>query len=181
VDNIASLVVRAGGDASSLSPSIRRAIWSVDRNQPIARVATMDALIARSASQRRFASVVFEAFALTALILAAMGLYGVISSGVVERTREIGIRVALGATSGEIVARIVISALLLTFVGVLLGIGGGFLASRMLESLLFGITRADPLTYAGVIALLTVVAAVSCWSPARRAASVDPAITLRSE
>jgi putative ABC transport system permease protein len=181
VDNVQSLVVRTSGDAAALTPSIKRAVWSIDPNLPVARVATMERIVASTGASRRFASIVFQTFALTALLLAAIGLYGVISGSVTERTREIGIRSALGATSRDIVARVVGNGLLLTLVGVVFGIGGAFVATRMLETLLFGVTRADPITYIGVIGLLTGVAVLACWSPARRAAGVDPAITLRAE
>jgi putative ABC transport system permease protein len=181
VDNQASLIVRTSGDAAALTPAIKRAVWSVDRNQPITRIATMDHLIAGTAAQRRFASIVFQTFALTALVLAAIGLYGVVAGRVAEQTREIGIRTALGATSARIVRHVVGNGLILTGVGIVLGFCGAFVASRMLESLLFAVTRADPITYIGVIGLLAGVAVLACWSPARRAAGIDPAITLRAE
>jgi putative ABC transport system permease protein len=181
VDNIQSLVVRTSGDPAALTTAVERAIHSVDPTLPLARVATMDRIVSLTGASRRFASIIFQSFALTALLLAAIGLYGVISGGVAERTREIGIRTALGQTSGSIIAGVVGNGLLLTSVGIVFGIGGAFVASRMLETMLFGVTRGDPITYLGVIALLAGVAVLACWSPARRAASVDPAITLRAE
>ena len=181
VDNAQSLVARTAGDAAALAPSVRRAIWSVDSNQPIRRIATMGALIAASAAQRRFALIVIETFALAALVLAAVGMYGVVSGSVTERTREIGIRAALGATSGDIVARVVGGGVTLTVLGVAIGLVGAVAASRLLESLLFGVSRLDPVTYAGVAALLATVALFASWLPARRAARVDPSITLRAE
>ena len=180
-DGALSLVVRARGDAASLAPAVKRAIWSVDKDQPIVRVATMDNVLAKSAAQRRFALIVFEAFALAALALAAIGIYGVLSGGVAERTRELGVRSALGATPGDIVRVVVRRGLGLTGLGVLIGLGGAMAASQTLVTLLFGITPLDPITYAGVVALLLVVAAGACVVPARRAARVDPAITLRAE
>jgi putative ABC transport system permease protein len=181
VDPVQSLVVRTSGDAAALTSAVRRAVWSVDRNKPITRVATMEELIRTTASEQRFASVIYGTFAVAALLLAAVGLYGVISARVAERTREIGIRTALGATRGEIVRGVLANGIRLTAVGVTLGVAGAFAASRLLETLLFGITRADPATYAGVIALLGGVAALASWAPARRAAAVDPVITLRAE
>lgn len=181
VDPVQSLVVRTSGDAAALTSAVKRAVWSVDRNKPITRVATMEQLINRTASERRFASVIYATFAIAALLLAAVGLYGVISGRVVERTREIGIRTALGATRAEIVRSVLANGLTLTAVGVALGVAGASATSRLLETLLYGISRADPTTYLGVIALLGGVAALACWAPARRAAAVDPAITLRSE
>jgi ABC-type antimicrobial peptide transport system permease subunit len=125
--------------------------------------------------------IVFEAFALAALALAAIGIYGVVSGGVTERTRELGVRSALGATRGDIVRVVVQRALGLTGVGVLLGLAGAMAASQALITLLFAITPLDPITYAGVVALLIAVALGACVVPARRAARVDPAITLRAE
>ena len=175
------LVVRATGDAARLAPAIRRAIWSVDKDQPIARVASMDELVAVSTSDRRFTLIVLEMFAVAALVLAATGIYGVLAGGVAERTREIGVRVALGATSGAILRMVVRHGLALTALGVAIGLAGAVAASRALGSLLFGVTPRDTATYVGTTALLFVVAAAACWIPAWRAARVDPAITLRTE
>ena len=181
VDNPMSLVVRTAGDAAALAPAVRRAIWSVDKNQPIVRVATMEEMVARSEAQRRFALFVFEAFALLALALAAIGIYGVISGSVSERTREIGVRTALGATRSSIVVMVLRQGLLLTAFALLVGLGGAMVASRALTSLLYGVSRLDPATYVGVVALLVAVAAGACSAPAWRAARIDPAVTLRGE
>jgi putative ABC transport system permease protein len=181
VDNAQSLVVRARGDAAALAPATRNAIWSVDKDQPIVRVATMDSLLATSEAERRFALILFEAFALVALLLAATGMYGVLSGGVTERTREIGIRAALGASRRDIVALVVRQGMTLTGLGVAIGLVAASAASRALMTLLFGISPLDPITYLGVIALLLVVAGIACWVPAWRAAQVDPSITLRAE
>jgi putative ABC transport system permease protein len=110
-----------------------------------------------------------------------VGLYGVVSGLVTERTREFGIRSALGATRGEIVRGVLLNGLLFTAIGVAVGVAAASATSRLLETLLYGISRADPATYAGVIVLLGSVAALACWAPARRAAAVDPAVTLRNE
>jgi predicted permease len=181
VDKVQSLVVRTSGDAAALTSAVKLTVWSVDRNKPITRVTTMEQLIRGTASERRFASVIYGTFAIAALLLAAVGMYGVISGRVAERTREIGIRTALGATRGKIVRSVLVNGLLLTLVGMAIGVACAAVTSRLLESLLYGISRADPVTYLGVIALLGGVAALACWAPARRAATVDPAITLRSE
>ena len=181
VDGVQSLVVHTSGDATALAGAVRRAVWSVDRGKPIIRVASMEQLIARTTVERRFASVIYATFGIAALLLAAVGLYGVISGRVAERTREIGIRTALGATHGTIVRGVLGNGLLLTAAGVTLGAGGAWATSRLLETLLYGISRADATTYAGVIALLGGVAALACWVPARRAATIDPAITLRND
>jgi predicted permease len=176
-----SLVVRGPGDVASLTPEIRRAVWSVDRDQPILRVATLERLLAASAAERRFALILFEAFALAALVLAAAGIYGVLSGSVAERTREIGVRAALGASRRSILALVLRSGLGLTGLGLLIGLAGAVLATRGIEAMLFGVTRLDPVTYFGVLVLLAGVALLACWIPARRAMGVDPATTLRSE
>jgi putative ABC transport system permease protein len=176
-----SLVVRGQGDVTALTPEIRRAIWSVDRDQPILRVATLERLLAVSAAERRFALILFEAFALAALVLAAAGIYGVLAGRVAERTREIGVRAALGASRRNILALVLRSGLGLTALGLALGLAGAALATRGIEAMLFGVSRLDPVTYVGVVALLAGVALLACWIPARRAMGVDPAITLRSE
>jgi predicted permease len=182
VDPVQSLVVRTTlRDPAALASAVKGAVWSVDRDKPITRVATMEQLLRGTAADRRFASVVYGTFAIAALLLAAVGLYGVMSGRVAERTREIGIRSALGATRGEIVREILANGLLLTAVGVALGVAGAAVTSRLLETLLYGISRADPATNVGVSALLGGVAVVACCAPARRAAAVDPAITLRAE
>jgi putative ABC transport system permease protein len=181
VDDVQSLVVRTRGDAAALAPAVRSAIWSVDKDQPIVRVATMENLLATSEAQRRFALILFEAFALVALALAATGMYGVLAGSVTERMREIGIRAALGASRGNILALVVRQGLVLTAAGVAIGLIGALAASQALTTLLFGISQLDPITYLGVITLLAAVAVVACGLPAWRAAQVDPSITLRAE
>ena len=180
-DNPMSLVARGLGDVAALAPSIKKAIWAVDKGQPITRVATMDTLVARSEAERSFALIVFEAFALMALALAAIGIYGVLSGSVTERMREIGVRSALGASRTDILALVVRQAMTLTGFGVVIGLAGAMAASRALITLLFGISRLDPITYLGVILLLGGVSAMAAWVPAWRAARVDPTITLRME
>ena len=181
VDRAQSLVVRTRGDAASLTSAIKNAIWSVDRDQPIVRVATMDSLLLTSEAERRFVLILFEAFGLAALALAATGIYGVLSGSVTERLREIGIRVALGATRQNILGLVIRQGMTLTGIGVLIGLLGAAAASRALITLLFGVSRLDPFTYLGVIFLLGGVASIACGLPAWRAAQVDPASTLRSE
>jgi putative ABC transport system permease protein len=180
-DNPLWVVVRSHGDAATLAPAVRKAIWSVDRDQPIVRVATMESMVTASAAQRRFALIVFETFALAALVLAGIGIFGILSGSVAERTREIGVRSALGASRGAILALVVREGMTLTGLGAVVGLGGAAIASRALATLLFGVSRLDPVTYFSVTALLTGVSAAACWTPAWRAARVDPSITLRSD
>jgi putative ABC transport system permease protein len=180
-DRALSLVVRTSGDPAAIAPAVRRAIWSVDKDQPIVRVVTMDALVARSGAERRFAMVIFTAFAIVALVLAAAGIYGVLAGSVAERTREIGVRAALGASRSSIRGLVLRQGMILALIGAVIGLAGAVAASRALVTLLFGVTNLDPVTYVGVSVLLLAVSAVACWVPAWRAARVDPAITLRAE
>ncbi|HKG94968.1 MAG TPA: FtsX-like permease family protein, partial [Gemmatimonadaceae bacterium] len=180
-DRARSLVVRARGEAAALTPAVKGAVWSVDRDQPIVRVATMDALLAASAAERRFALILFEAFAAAALALAAIGLYGILSGSVAERMRELGVRAALGASRGALLGLVMRQGTALAAAGVAIGLAAAAAASQALAALLFGVSRLDPATYLGVVALLAVVSVVACWVPAWRAARVDPAITLRAE
>jgi putative ABC transport system permease protein len=180
-DNAMSLVVRTRADAASLAGAVRSAVWSVDKDQAILRVATMQKLLTASEAQRRFALILFEAFALLALVLAASGIYGILSGSVTERMRELGVRSALGASRGNIVALVLRQCMKLTAAGVVIGLAGAIAASQALISLLFGISRLDPTTYLGVIALLCGVAVLACWVPARRAAKIEPSVVLRAE
>ena len=180
-DAAMSLVVRTHGNAAALVPALRRAIWSVDKGQPIVRVTMMDDLLAGTVAGRRFALILLQAFALTALILTAAGIYGVLAGSVAERTREIGVRSALGASRGSILRLVLGEGMLLTGFGIALGLAGALAASQALVTLLFGISPLDPLTYLGVIALMMAVSVIACWTPAWRAVRLDPATTLRAE
>lgn len=180
-DRAMSLVVRGGDEVASLVPAVREAIWSVDADQPIVRIATMEELLAASVAERRFALVLFEAFALAALLLAAAGIYGVLSGSVAERTHEIGVRSALGASRRKILSMVTRQGLTLVGLGVALGAGGAVAAGRSIAALLFGVSPLDPVTYLGVLAILVGVATVASGAPAWRAARIDPADTLRAE
>ncbi|MGC1645973.1 MAG: ABC transporter permease [Candidatus Sulfotelmatobacter sp.] len=180
-DGTLSLTVRARGDVAALTSAIKNAVWSVDKDQPIVRVATMDRLIAASAAERRFVLILFEAFGLVSLILAATGIYGVLSGGVTERTREIGVRSALGASRGAILTMVVKQGMALTGIGIAVGLIGAAAASQVLSTLLFDVSHLDPFTYAGVILLLGAVSMIACGVPAWRAARIDPMVALRYE
>jgi putative ABC transport system permease protein len=175
------LVVRSRGEAAELAPAIRQAIWSVDKNQPIVRVATMDQRLASSAAERRFALVLFEAFGFVAVLLVTVGLYGVLSASVTERTREIGVRLALGAQRRDVLYLILRQGLTLTLAGVSLGLLASWAVTRLLTTLLYGVSATDPLVFGSVASLLTVVALLACYVPARRAMKVDPLVILRYE
>jgi len=180
-DDTLSFVIRSRGDAASLIPAVQSAIWSVDKNQPIVRVVTMDALLAVSEAERRFVLILFAVFATIALTLASIGVYGILSGSVTERTREIGVRTALGASRGDIVALVFRQGMMLVAAGVVIGVCGALAASQVLVSLLFGISRIDPVAYVCVVGLMAVVSGIACCAPALRAARVDPAITLRAQ
>ncbi len=180
-DPVMSYVIAARGDAASVGRAAQQAIWAIDRDQPVVRVATLTSLVAASEAQRRFAQLVFEGFAAVALALAAIGIYGILAGGVGERTREIGLRAALGATRRQIVAMVLGQGLALVAGGAGIGLAGAAVASRGLETLLFGVSRHDPLTYASAAGLMTAVAFAACVLPAWRAVRVDPSIALRAE
>ena len=175
------LVVRTRGDAAALAPAVRQAIWSVDKDQPVVRVATMEGLLAASAAQRHFAFILFETFALVALMLAGAGIYGVLSGSVAERTREIGVRLALGATNQSILALVIRQGMTLTGIGVAFGLAGAAAASQAIAAMLFGVSPLDPVTYLCVIVLLAAMSVIACGVPALRAMRVDPIVALRYE
>jgi predicted permease len=181
VDAAQTLVVQTTGEPTSFVPAIKQAVWSVNPTLPVTRITTMADLVAASEARRTFALVVFAAFGLAALLLAGVGVYGVIEERVTERTREIGLRAALGATPKRIAALVVGQGLTLTVIGVAVGIGVAASSTRAIASLLFGIEPFDLVAYGGVVAVLLVITLVACYAPAFRAARIDPAITLRAE
>src|ERR1043166_6180791 len=175
------LVVRDAGDPASLAPAVRGAIAGVDKDLPVFRVMTVERVVSDSLAQRRFSMTLFAIFAGLALLLAVVGLYGVMSYTVAQRTHEIGIRVALGAQGRDVLRMVVGQGMLLVGVGVLLGLGGALALTRVMSSLLYGVSATDPLTYAGIALLLAAVALLASYVPARRAMKVDPMVALRYE
>jgi putative ABC transport system permease protein len=141
----------------------------------------MDELVTATALERRFVLVLFEAFGLVALVLAAIGIYGILGGSVTERTREIGVRAALGATRADILSLVLRQGMTMTVIGIAIGLCGALVAGRALDAMLFGVTWLDLFTYAGAIVLLLAVSGVACLIPARRAASIDPMEALRNE
>ena len=174
-----TLAVRTGGNPIRLINPIRAAVRALDPDQPLSSVATMSDIVAASVQQPRDRTTLIGVFAFVALLLAAIGVYGVMAYGVNERTREIGVRVALGASASDVVRLIVRGALGMTLVGVVIGLAGAFMASRLLGSLLFGVRATDLATFVGAAVVIFGVAALASWLPARRAARVDPAVALR--
>ena len=177
----AYLVVRTAGDPALIAGAVRQAVAEVDRNEPLSDFSTMEQRVSRSMSGPRFRTTLLGIFAALALVLAAAGIFGVISYWAGQRTREIGIRVALGAESHDVLQLVLGQGMRLAGVGIVIGLAGGLALSRYLGSLLFGVTSHDPLTFAGVTLVLGGVSALACWVPARRAASVDPMVALRHE
>jgi putative ABC transport system permease protein len=177
----ATLVIRTAVAPASVTADVRRAVRSVDPSLPLFRVTTMEEVIADSLAARRLNLWLLGIFAAIALVLSAAGLYGVISYLVAQRTREIGIRIALGAQNREVVGLVMGQGARLTAAGIALGLLGAFAFTRLLASLLDGVSARDPLTFAGVAALLAAVALLATWIPARRAARVDPMLAIRNE
>ena len=176
-----TIVVRTAGDPQALSSRIREQILAVDPNQPVYDVKTMDQRVAASMEAQRFAVVLLGAFGTLALILAAIGLYGVLAFTVSQRTREIGIHLALGAQRLDVLTMVIRQGMLLVFIGAGLGVVGAYSLTRLIQSLLFGVTATDPLTFVLVPIVLGVVGFIACYVPARRATKVDPLVALRYE
>jgi putative ABC transport system permease protein len=176
-----SFVVRTAVEPEGLIPAVREAVRQVDRAQPVTEFREMEQLVGEAAAQPRFNSLLLAVFAGLSLLLAAAGIYGVMSYGVTQRTREIGLRVALGAQRGDVLKLVVGRGMALTLLGVGIGLAASFGLTRLLRSLLFGVSETDPLTFACVALLLTLVALLACYVPARRATKVDPMVALRYE
>lgn len=176
-----NLVVRTSGDPLSLAPSLRAQVWAGDHNLAIANLGAMKDLVSASIVQQRFILLLLVCFASLALLLAAVGIYGVMSYVVTQRTHEIGIRMALGARMGDVLKLIVRNGIVLTFIGVAIGLSLAFALTRLMTSLLFGVTPTDAMTFALVAFGLVLVALVACLLPARRATKVDPLVALRYE
>ena len=176
-----NLAIRTHGDPQSLVNQIQKEIWSVDKDQAVYQVQTMRQMVGASVGTRRFAMLLLVLFAGIALVLAAIGIYGVISYSVAQRTHEIGVRMALGASAREVLTLIIRQGMRPALLGVAIGLAGAVALTRLMKSLLFGVSATDPLTFALIALLLTSVALLACWIPARRAAKVDPMIALRTE
>jgi putative ABC transport system permease protein len=176
-----NVAIRASGEPASLSSALRSTVWTVDPQLAVAQIQTMDQVISESTTPRRFNLFLLAGFASLALILSAVGIYGVIAYSVVRRVHEIGVRMALGAQRKDVMRLVVGQGLLLLGIGVLVGILGTLALTRSLESFLYGIRPTDPVTFVCVVAILAGVALVACYIPARRATKVDPMIALRYE
>jgi putative ABC transport system permease protein len=176
-----TLLVRGGGGAAALGAAVEKEVRTVDPELPIYGVRTMDDAMASTVSQRRFAMNLLLLFAVTALLLSAIGVYGVIAFSVAQRRHEIGIRMALGARPGDVQKLLLTQGARLALAGVGIGLAGAFLLTGALSALLYGVSPRDPLTFGGIAALLTMVALAASYLPARGASRLDPVKALRSE
>jgi putative ABC transport system permease protein len=180
VDSL-TIAVRTADDPMAFVPMARADLASLDRDVPLAGVRTMDEVIGRSIAERRFTMLLLASFASVAVLLAAIGVYGVLAYLVSQRTQEIGVRLAIGATPADVVRMFVREGAGLTLVGVAAGLAGSLAVTRALSTLLFGVTTTDPITFAVVAGTLGLVALLASYLPARRAAKVDPMTALRMD
>jgi putative ABC transport system permease protein len=175
------LVARIDGDPLSLVAAVRGQVQAIDKNQPVAYIHTMEELVAKSVSQRRFNFLLLALFASIAMILAAVGIYGVMSYSVEQRTHEIGVRMALGAQSADVQRLLLRRGMKLVAIGMVIGLAAASAMTRLISTLLFGVSATDPITFGMIALLLTVVALLACYIPARRATKVDPLLAFRRQ
>ena len=175
------LVVRTAGDPSQAVAAVERTIHEVEKDLPVYSIRSMEQLLGSSLAQRRLTLVLMVGFAGLALLLAAVGIYGVISYSVRQRTHELGIRMALGAQAGDVLKMILLQGLKLSLAGGVIGLAASFWLTEWMKSLLFEVDPTDSMTFAVIPLLLICVALLACWVPARRATKIDPMIALRSE
>ena len=174
-------LIRTASEPAAMTGAFRRAVRELDAELPLANVRTMQEIVSDSVGRRRFQTLLAGVFASAALLLACLGIYGVISYGVARRTNELGIRMALGAQSSEVALMVLRQGMAPVIGGLLLGVAASIAAAQMLGSLIFGVGARDPWTISAVSTLLLAVAAAACWIPARRASRIDPAGALRYE
>jgi putative ABC transport system permease protein len=176
-----NIVIRTQGDPLSIVSGVRKEVHALDPDQPIAEVKAMNDWVATSVAAPRYRTTLLGLFAALAMVLAATGIYGVMSYSVAQRTHEIGVRMALGARRFDVLKMVVRQGMVLTLIGVVLGLAGAFALTRVMATLLFGVTAKDPVTFGVVAALLMAVAFIACFVPAQRATKVDPLVALRYE
>jgi putative ABC transport system permease protein len=176
-----TLAVRTNGPPAGLTAAVRDRLRALDANLPLYNLQTMEQVVARSLFNQRLTTGVMLIFGAVALLLATVGLFGLISYAVSQRTHEFGIRLALGANTRDVLRLVIGQGLKLAGAGLLIGLAGGFALMQVMKTLLFGVSPADPMTFAASALLLLAVSLIACWIPARRAAKVDPLVALRHD
>jgi putative ABC transport system permease protein len=171
----------AGGDPIRLAPAVRKEIWAINPNIVLSEISTMDERVARTIRTERDSALLFGLFAVAALVMAAIGVYGVAAYAIVQRTKEIGIRIAMGAARRDVLRLVVSQTLAPTMIGIVIGVAGAAIAMRLVASMLYGVTPLDPATFAIAVFVIISVALTATWVPARRATRMDPLIALRSQ
>ena len=176
-----TVLIRTANDPTSVVAALRQAVWSIDPNQPISDVKTLEQIVSESIAQPRLNMLLMMLFGALALLLSAVGIYGLLSYAVTQRTQELGIRMALGANVGDVLKLVLKQGMFLALIGEAIGLAGAFALTRLMRGLLFGVTPTDTTIFAGVVLVLTLTALLACWIPARRATRVDPLVALRYE
>jgi putative ABC transport system permease protein len=174
-------VIRTTNDPLSLAAALRREVAAIDPNQPVANIRTMESWVSESVAQPRFRTLLLGMFSAAALLLVMVGIYGVMSYAVSQRTHELGVRMALGASAGDVIKLVVREGMRLAGAGLVIGLAASLTLTGLIKDLLFGVRATDPVTFAAIALFLTVGALLACYLPARRAAKVDPLTALRSE
>jgi putative ABC transport system permease protein len=176
-----TVIAKASADPSQLVAALRQQVTAIDPDQPIYNIRTMDEIRAQSVAPERLNLTLLSIFAGIALVLAIVGIYGVMSYTVTQRTHEIGIRMAIGAQPQDVFRMVIGQGMMLALIGVAFGLVGAFALTRLMTTMLFGVTPTDPATFAGIAVLLAGVALLACYIPGRRATKVDPVVSLRYE
>ena len=176
-----ALVVRTNIDPLSLAATVRKTVWDIDKDQPVSNISSMEQVLSESVARQRFSTLLLGIFATLALILAAVGIYGVMSYSVAQRTHEIGIRMALGAQRTDVLKLTLSQGLRLVLIGVIAGLAAAVMLTRVMSSLLFGVSATDPVTFAAIVLVLMSAALLANYIPALRATKVDPMVALRYE
>jgi putative ABC transport system permease protein len=176
-----TLLVRTTSEPTSIVPALRQAVLTIDPNQPISNISTMEKIVSNSIAQPRLNMLLMGLFGALALILATVGIYGLLSYAVTQRTQEMGIRMALGAQVADVLKLVLRQGMTLALIGEVIGLLGAFALTRVMQRLLFGVTPTDVSIFVVVVGILTTTALLACYLPARRAAKVDPLVALRYE
>jgi putative ABC transport system permease protein len=173
--------VRTAGNPAALAPAVRREFTSIDKEEPVEQVGSLEQMLASQLAQPRFQTDLMGSFALVAFLLAVLGIYGVNAYAVTQRRKELGLRMALGASRGAVLRQVILRGMIPTWIGIVIGIAGAGVATSVLKSVLVGTDSLDPIAFLGAAVVLAAAAALACYFPARRATRIDPAIILRME